>query len=160
MGELNVLHGSCVVEGRVAYCSQEPWLITGTIRQNILCGKEMNVERYHQVIRATALEEDLEQLPRGDYSIIGEGAAVSLSGGQKARVNLARCLYVEADIYLLDDPLSAIDAEVGGQIFQRAIKRFLCEKIVVLVTHQLQHLQETDRILLLKQVGTVGTRTV
>ena len=112
----------------------------------------MNVERYYQVIHATALEKDLEQLPQGDHSIIGEGSAISLSGGQKARVNLARCLYVQADIYLLDDPLSAIDTEVGGQIFQRAIKMFLREKIVVLVTHQLQHLQATDRILLLKQV--------
>jgi len=138
-----------VVEGRIAYCSQEPWIITGSIRQNILCGSEMDPERYHRVIRATALEKDFKQLPMGDYSVIGEGG-VSLSGGQKARINLARCLYVDADIYLLDDPLSAVDIHVGTHLFEKAIKRFLHGKIRVLVTHQLQHLKDTDKILLLK----------
>ena len=136
---------------KIAYCSQEPWIFNGSIQQMILCGKEMDSERYYRVIQATALEKDFKQLPLGDSSIIGEGG-VSLSGGQKTRVNLARCLYVDADIYLLDDPFSAVDAHVSDHIFQKAIKGFLREKICVLVTHQLQHLNDMDRILLLKSV--------
>ena len=148
-----ILSGTSIVEGKVAYCSQEPWIIKGTIRQNIACGKEIDfdIERYDRVIRAAALEKDFEQLPRGDLSIIGEGG-VSLSGGQKARVNLARCLYVDADIYLLDDPLSAVDTQVGCHIFQKAIKEFLRGKIRVLVTHHLEHLTDSDTILLLNLV--------
>jgi len=111
----------------------------------------MDTGRYNQVIRATALDKDLNQLPDGDSSIIGEDG-VSLSGGQKARVNLARCLYVEADIYLLDDPLSAVDAHVASHIFQHAIKNFLRDKICVLVTHQLPRLKDMDLVLLLKTV--------
>ncbi len=141
-----------MVTGKIAYCSQEPWIITGTIRQNILCGAQMDPERYQQVIRVTALEQDLYKLPQGDYSIIGEGG-ISLSGGQKARVNLARCLYVDADIYLLDDPLSAVDTHVGAHLVQRAIKRFLRDKIRILVTHQLQHIKNMDHMILLKSVG-------
>lgn len=145
------MSGNAVVQGRIAYCSQEPWIITGTIRQNILCGNEMDLERYLRVIRATALEQDFDQLPQSDYSVIGEGG-VSLSGGQKARVNLARCLYVDADIYLLDDPLSAIDTRVGAHIFQKAIQGMLDGKIRILVTHQLQYLRGNDQVLALKSV--------
>lgn len=111
----------------------------------------MDLERYLRVIRATSLEEDFDQLPRGDASIIGEGG-VSLSGGQKARVNLARCLYVDADIYLLDDPLSALDTRVSAHIFQKAIQGLLHGKIRVLVTHQLQYLRGDDQVLVLKSV--------
>jgi len=152
LGELPSLEGRSVVKGRIAYCSQEPWIITGSIRQNILCGAKMDLERYHEVIQITALEQDLDQLPKGDHSIIGE-VGISLSGGQKARVNLARCLYVDADIYLLDDPLSAVDTHVGAHLVQRAIKTFLREKICILVTHQLQHITNMDHIILLKLVG-------
>lgn len=151
LGELPILSGTSLIEGRVAYCSQEPWIITGSIRQNIICGNEFDLERYHQVIRAAALQKDFEQLPQRDSSIIGEGG-VSLSGGQKARVNLARCLYVDADIYLLDDPLSAVDTHVGSHIFQKAIKGFLHGKVRVLVTHHLEHLTSNDSVLLLNSV--------
>ena len=150
LGELPTLKGSLFVDGKIAYCSQEPWIITGTIRQNILCGLSMDPERYYRVLRAAALEQDFKQLPQGDSSIIGEGG-ISLSGGQKARVNLARCLYVDADIYLLDDPLSAVDTHVGAHIFQKAIKGFLHGKIRILVTHHLQHLKGSDQILLLNE---------
>jgi len=151
LGELPILEGNRLVIGKIAYCSQEPWIFNGSIRQLILCGKEMNFDRYNQVIRATALDKDLNQLPDGDSSIIGEDG-VSLSGGQKARVNLARCLYVEADIYLLDDPLSAVDAHVASHIFQHAIKNLLCDKICVLVSHQLHRLKAMDFVLLLDSV--------
>lgn len=122
----------------------------GTIRQNILVGQQMDLERYYRVLRATDLEEDLEKFPLGDLSIIGEGGT-SLSGGQKARVNLARCLYIDADIYLLDDPLSAVDVHVGVHIFENAVK-VLQGKICVFVTQQLPSIEETDNILILKTV--------
>lgn len=151
LGELPILKGSLVVNGRVAYCSQEPWIILGTIRQNILCGNEWDLKRYLRVIQATALEPDLKQLPRGDSSVIGEGG-ISLSGGQKARLNLARCLYVDADIYLLDDPLSAVDTHVQSHLFKKAIKGFLKGKLRILVTHQPTYLKDADQILLLHSV--------
>ena len=87
----------------------------------------------------------------GDETAVGE-KGVTLSGGQKARIGLARCLYVEADIYLLDDPLSAVDTHVGHHIFEKAIKKFLAGKICILVTHQLQYLERVDQILVLEKV--------
>ncbi len=151
LNELLPAKGSCVVKGKLAFSPQEPWIFTGTVRQNILCGLDLNVVRYFQVIQATALEFDLSKFPHGDETQVGE-KGISLSGGQKARISLARCLYVEADIYLLDDPLSAVDAHVGSHIFNNAINGFLRGKIRVLVTHQLQYLQNVDQILILEQV--------
>lgn len=151
LGELPILEGNRLVNGKIAYCSQEPWIFNGSIRQMILCGNKMNLVRYNQVIRATALDKDLSHLPDGDSSVIGEDG-VSLSGGQKARINLARCLYVEADIYLLDDPLSAVDAHVASHIFKHAIKNFLRDKICVFVSHQLKQLKDVDLVLLLNSV--------
>jgi ATP-binding cassette subfamily C (CFTR/MRP) protein 4 len=135
----------------VAYASQEPWIFSGTVRQNILCGLDYDTERYNRVIDACALVNDLGHFPDGDGTLVGE-RGTSLSGGQKARVNLARALYINADIYLLDDPLSAVDAKVGRHLFDHAIKSFLNGKIRVLVTHQLQYINEVDKIIFLKQV--------
>lgn len=97
------------------------------------------------------MDKDFSLLPNGDQAVVGE-RGVSLSGGQKARVNLARALYVDADIYLLDDPLSAVDTHVGRHLFDKAIKGFLRDKVRVLVTHQLQYLKDVDQILILKTV--------
>ena len=97
------------------------------------------------------MTRDLEILPSGDLTEIGE-KGINLSGGQKARVNLARALYVDADIYLLDDPLSAVDTHVGRHLFDQSIVGFLGNKIRVLVTHQLQYLKDVDKIIILKQV--------
>ena len=151
LGELEPLKGSCKVVGKVAYASQLPWIFSGTVRENILCGLDYQSERYNRVIEACALADDLRLFANGDCTFIGE-RGTSLSGGQKARVNLARALYIDADIYLLDDPLSAVDARVGRHLFETAIKSFLNGKIRILVTHQLQHLKAEDKILLLKQV--------
>ena len=140
------------MKGKIAYASQEPWIFSGSIRQNILCGSEFDQERYNQVIRVCALDRDLQLFPSGDGTAVGE-KGVSLSGGQKARINLARCLYVDADIYLMDDPLSAVDAHVGRHLVDEAIKGFLRDKIRILVTHQLQHLKNVDKILVLKDVS-------
>jgi len=151
LGELEPLKGSRKVIGRMAYASQEPWIFSGTVRQNILCRSEYDAERYNRVIEACDLSDDIRLLPNGDSTCVGE-RGVSLSGGQKARVNLAQALYVDADIYLLDDPLSAVDAHVGRDLFDKAIKSFLNGKIRVLVTHQLHYLNNVDQILILNQV--------
>ncbi|XP_033106047.1 multidrug resistance-associated protein 4-like, partial [Anneissia japonica] len=101
---------------------------------------------------------DFEILPKGDMTMIGE-RGVTLSGGQQARVNLARALYKDADIYVLDDPLSAVDTKVGKQIFEKCIMEYLHKKPRILITHQLQYLHDADRILLLKngKIERIGT---
>lgn len=151
LGELSLLKGSRQVTGRISYASQEPWIFSGTIRQNILCGLDYDERRYNRVVQAAALERDFRLFPQGDATAVGE-RGVSLSGGQKARVNLARCLYVDADIYLLDDPLSAVDTHVGRHLFDQAVNGFLRDKIRVLVTHQLQYLKDANEILVLNGV--------
>ncbi|KAF5286380.1 hypothetical protein FQR65_LT12631 [Abscondita terminalis] len=146
--ELRITNGDVEVSGTVSYASQQPWLFSSTIRQNILFGQELDLPRYNNVLKICALEDDLKVLPYLDNTLIGRRGA-SLSGGQKARVNLARAIYKEADIYLLDDPLSALDANVGKHIFYKCIKEFLMDKTVILVTHQLQYLKYVDRIVVL-----------
>jgi len=107
LGELPI-HGpgKCNIQGRLSYAPQEAWVFAGSVRQNILFGRPFDQKKYEEAVTAAALLDDFKQLDYGDETIVGE-RGVSLSGGQKARVSLARCLYQEADIYLLDDPLSA-----------------------------------------------------
>ncbi|CAG9830782.1 unnamed protein product [Diabrotica balteata] len=150
MGELPLFSGTIGVEGVVSYASQEPWLFAGSVRQNILFGREFNYQKYKQVVKVCALNRDFGILQFGDRTIVGE-RGVSLSGGQRARVNLARCVYKEADIYLLDDPLSAVDIQVGQQLFEGCIRRYLKDKIVVLITHQLQYLKRADHIVIMNE---------
>ena len=104
------------VSGRIAYVSQTAWLQTGTIRENILFGSAMETLRYEETLCRCSLLKDLELLPYGDMTEIGE-RGVNLSGGQKQRIQLARALYQEADIYLLDDPFSAVDAHTANSLF-------------------------------------------
>lgn len=151
LGELPAISGCIRVNGRISYSSQEPWIFSASIRQNIICGHSYISERYETVIKATALEGDFEFLPHGDKTMVGERGVV-LSGGQKARVNLARCLYIDADVYLMDDPLSAVDNNVGRHLFDKAINGFLKNKIRIVVTHQIQYLEEADKIIVLKSV--------
>ncbi|XP_075154249.1 red dog mine [Haematobia irritans] len=148
LGEVAIDSGEVLVNGKVSYCSQEPWIFEGTIRDNVVFVEDFNERRYKRVLKVCALERDLELLPRGDLTIVGE-RGVSLSGGQKARINLARAVYRKADIYLLDDPLSAVDTHVGRHIFERCINDFLSNKIRVLVTHQLQYLFDVEHLLLM-----------
>lgn len=146
--ELPLQDGSIDVNGEISYASQEPWLFAGTVRQNILFGLPMERARYKMVVRRCALERDFSLLPHGDKTIVGE-RGVSLSGGQRARINLARAVYKQADIYLLDDPLSAVDTHVGKQLFEDCIAGYLREKMVILITHQLQYLKDVDHIIIL-----------
>uniref|UniRef100_A0A3P8RAP9 Cystic fibrosis transmembrane conductance regulator n=1 Tax=Astatotilapia calliptera TaxID=8154 RepID=A0A3P8RAP9_ASTCA len=158
LGELPAEKGVLRVKGQLTYAAQQPWVFPGTIRSNILFGKELNPQKYERVIRACALKRDLELLPDGDQTLIGDRGA-TLSGGQKARVNLARAVYQDADIYILDDPLSAVDAEVGRHLFEQCICGLLKNKLRILVTHQLQYLKAANQIVVLKEGHMVAKGT-
>ncbi|XP_074067504.1 ATP-binding cassette sub-family C member 11-like [Macrotis lagotis] len=149
LGEMNLLAGTVGVNGSLAYVPQQAWIFSGTVQSNILMGEKYDKARYHQVIHCCSLKRDLEILPFGDMTEIGE-QGLNLSGGQKQRISLARAVYANREIYLLDDPLSAVDIHVGKQIFEECIKKALSGKTMVLVTHQLQYLEFCDQILLLK----------
>lgn len=156
--ELPASSGAIDINGVISYASQEPWLFSGTIRQNILFGQPMDKKRYREVVKRCALEKDFTLFANGDKTIVGERGQ-SLSGGQKARISLARAVYREAAIYLLDDPLSAVDTHVGRHLFDQCMRNFLRGKIVILVTHQLQYLQHADQIVILDKgrIQDVGT---
>ncbi|KAE9539572.1 hypothetical protein AGLY_004824 [Aphis glycines] len=153
--ELPLSEGNISVRGVVSYASQEPWLFAGSVQQNILFGLPMDKERYRKVIKVCALKTDFEQFPYGDRTIVGE-RGVSLSGGQRARINLARAIYKPADIYLLDDPLSAVDTHVGKHLFEICIKGYLKEKTCILITHQLQYLTKVDQIILMENANILA----
>ncbi|XP_015329371.2 ATP-binding cassette sub-family C member 4-like isoform X2 [Bos taurus] len=158
LGELPRSQGKVSVHGRIAYVSQQPWVFPGTVRSNILFGKKYEEERYEEVIKACALEEDLQNLKERDLTVIGDGGT-PLSKGQKARVSLTRAVYQDADIYLLDNLLSAVDAGISRLLFEQCIRQALKEKITILVTHQLQYLKYASQILILKDGKTVKRGT-
>jgi ABC-type bacteriocin/lantibiotic exporter with double-glycine peptidase domain len=161
--------------GSVAYVSQTAWIQSGTVRDNILFGKPMDGEEYERAVRCCALDKDIENFPHGDLTEIGQ-RGLNMSGGQKQRIQLARAVYSDADVYLLDDPFSAVDAHTAATLFNVSIlltqfhgcslildDRFMdvtvalslkdCvmaaleEKTVILVTHQVEFLSKVDRIL-------------
>ncbi|CAG2107853.1 unnamed protein product [Medioppia subpectinata] len=146
--ELELLSGSIHMNGTVSYSAQEPWSFNNSVRNNILFGREYNERRYRDVVRVAALERDLKIFPFGDRTLVGE-KGVSLSGRQKARITLARSLYRNADICLMDDPLSAVDAAVAEHIFEQCIVDYLGPKIQILVTHQIQFIRKATKILVL-----------
>ncbi|XP_074031092.1 ATP-binding cassette subfamily C member 4 isoform X2 [Leptinotarsa decemlineata] len=156
--ELTPTEGSVEVKGTISYASQESWVFGASVRQNILFRQDYDPKKYDEVIRVCALRSDFARFTHGDRTLVGE-RGVTLSGGQKARINLARAVYKEADIYLFDDPLSAVDARVGKQLFEECISEYLKTKCVILVTHQLQYLKNANCIYLLKdgQVHSSGT---
>uniref|UniRef100_A0A8W4FKS1 Cystic fibrosis transmembrane conductance regulator n=1 Tax=Sus scrofa TaxID=9823 RepID=A0A8W4FKS1_PIG len=141
LGELPPSQGQVTVCGRIAYVPQQPWLFPGTVRSNILFGKKYEKDRYEKVLKACALEKDLQLLVGGDLTVVGD-RGTPLSAGQKARISLARAVYQDADIYLLDDPLICFCF--------LCICQALHEKITILVTHQLQYLKDASQILILK----------
>ncbi|XP_026793420.3 ATP-binding cassette sub-family C member 12 isoform X1 [Pangasianodon hypophthalmus] len=156
--QMHLQSGSVSINGTLAYVSQQAWIFHGTVQDNILMGEPFDQDRYNRVIHACSLKPDLAILPYGDQTEIGE-RGLNLSGGQKQRVSLARAVYSNRDIFLLDDPLSAVDAHVGKHIFEECIKKELKGKTVILVTHQLQYLEFCDEVLLLedgkiKEAGT------
>ncbi|KAL5716112.1 Canalicular multispecific organic anion transporter 1 [Ranunculus cassubicifolius] len=159
LGELPPMADSSVeMRGTVAYVPQVSWIFNATVRDNILFGSTFEAARYERAIDVTALQHDLELLPGGEFTEIGE-RGVNISGGQKQRVSMARAVYSNSDVYIFDDPLSALDAHVGRQVFDKCIKEELQGKTRVLVTNQLHFLPQVDRILLVhdgmvKEEGT------
>lgn len=154
LGELPLSSGTLNVSGTISFASQEPWLFVSSIRNNILFGQKYLKKRYQDIVRVCALQKDFEQFPFGDSTLMGE-QGTSLSGGQRARVNLARAVYRSADIYLFDDPLSAVDTHVGKHLFDKCIRDYLSGKTRILVTHQLQFLKEADVIIILNNVSVI-----
>ncbi|KAF9967419.1 hypothetical protein BGZ73_000542, partial [Actinomortierella ambigua] len=159
LGEMYKLSGSIKLYGTVAYVPQQAWIIHGTVRENILFGKPFNKAKYDRVVYGAGLEPDLTVLPVGDMTEIGE-RGINLSGGQKQRVSMARAAYQEADVYLLDDPLSAVDAHVDQHLWEQLIgpKGLLKDKTRVLVTHGIHHLDQMNQIVVLKggKVSEIG----
>ena len=154
LGELPCHGGEITYAGSIAYVPQLPWVFSGTVRENITFGKSLDAVRYQKIIQACSLKKDLQQLSKDDCTHIGQ-RGVSLSGGQRARICLARALYADASIFLLDDPFSAVDAQVGSHLFRECILGLLAEKICVLVTHQHQFLTGVDTIFVMEQ-GTIA----
>ncbi|KAK4305327.1 hypothetical protein Pmani_022778 [Petrolisthes manimaculis] len=151
LGEMECQAGKVNVKGNVAYVPQEAWIQNATLENNILFNQPKDNTRYEQCIKSCALSSDLDVLPAGDQTEIGE-KGINLSGGQKQRVSLARAVFADADVYLLDDPLSAVDAHVGKHIFNHVIgpQGQLNKKTRLLVTHGLTYLPQVDNIVVLK----------
>ncbi|WKX90939.1 hypothetical protein Q1695_009632 [Nippostrongylus brasiliensis] len=151
LGEMEKLHGYVGRRGVAAYVPQLPWIRNSTLRSNIIMDKPFDKAFYNEVIDACALRQDLAQLTNGDQTEIGE-KGINLSGGQKARVALARAVYQDRDIYLLDDPLSAVDAHVAKHIFENVIgpNGLLAKKTRILITHGLSFLKETDAVVVMR----------
>ncbi|VIO86165.1 multidrug resistance related protein 1, putative [Brugia malayi] len=161
LGEMDKLNGNVDVVGSIAYAPQQPWIQNLSLMDNILFGTPFDPQRYETVLDACALKPDLATLPAGDQTEIGE-KGINLSGGQKHRVSLARAVYANSDIILLDDPLSAVDAHVGRHTFTRVISSqtgLLAKKTRILVTHGLHYLKYCDRIVVMNdgKITEVGT---
>ncbi|XP_059865823.1 multidrug resistance-associated protein 1-like [Delphinus delphis] len=160
LGEMEKLKGVVQRKGSVAYVSQQAWIQNCILQENILFGSVMQKQLYARVLEACELLPDLEQLPNGDQTEIGE-RGVNISGGQRHRVSLARAVYSGADIYLLDDPLSAVDVHVGKQLFEKVIgsSGMLKNKTRILVTHNLTLLPLMDLIVVMEsgRVAQMGT---
>uniref|UniRef100_A0A4W5REH7 ABC-type glutathione-S-conjugate transporter n=1 Tax=Hucho hucho TaxID=62062 RepID=A0A4W5REH7_9TELE len=150
LGEMEKLEGHISIRGSVAYVPQQAWIQNATLRDNILFGKAYNEQKYRSCLEACALTPDLEVLPGGDLTEIGE-KGINLSGGQRQRVSLARAVYNEADVYLLDDPLSAVDSHVAKHIFDHVIgpEGALQGKTRILVTHGISFLPQVNNIVVL-----------
>ncbi|XP_005090015.1 multidrug resistance-associated protein 1 [Aplysia californica] len=148
LGDLDKTEGSVNVRGTLAYVPQQAWIQNDTVRNNILFGRPMDKALYDRCVEACALTPDLDILPAGDLTEIGE-RGINLSGGQKQRVSLARAVYSQADVYLLDDPLSAVDSHVGRHIFDHVMgpSGMLHSRVRVLVTHGIQYLPYTDHVI-------------
>lgn len=151
IGEMYKIQGSLWTSGRIAYVPQHAWILNATLRDNILFGKPYDRKRYKHILFACGLEPDIAMLPAGDATEIGE-RGINLSGGQKQRVSLARAAYDNADIYLFDDPLSAVDAHVDKHLWKHLVgpDGLLKNKTRVLVTHGIHHLKAMDTIVLIK----------
>ncbi|XP_063952995.1 ATP-binding cassette sub-family C member 9-like isoform X1 [Lytechinus pictus] len=153
MGEMTTLRGQVLVQNgsTIAYGPQKAWLMNASLKENILFGSSFDYLKYQKVVDACALGPDIAMLPGGDHTEIGE-KGINLSGGQKQRVSVARTMYSDRDIVILDDPLSALDMHVGAHLFENGILKILKKqkRTIILVTHQLQYLPEADKIIVMQ----------
>ncbi|XP_050417371.1 ATP-binding cassette sub-family C member 5 isoform X2 [Patella vulgata] len=158
LGRMDFKSGSIGVNGSVAYLSQEPWIINATAQENILFGKPLQPDRYKTIIEACHLNDDFETFGASDKVEIGD-RGITLSGGQKQRICLARALYSNSDIYLLDDPLSALDIIIGRHVFHQCIRKILKDKTVLFVTHHLEYLISCDKVIRMQsgRIAEMGT---
>eukprot|EP00904_Undaria_pinnatifida_P007302 jgi/Undpi1/3701/HiC_scaffold_16.g07071.m1 len=150
LGEMTKVEGRVSVDGSVAYVAQTAWIINATLKDNVLMGRALDEERYQKVLEVCDMKQDLSQLPGGDMTEIGE-KGINLSGGQKQRVSIARAAYADADVYIMDDPLSAVDAHVARHLFDMCFTGFLKGKSIILCANQLQFLPQTDLVLVLHE---------
>lgn len=147
--EIPLLKGHISSRGKISWVGQQPWVFSGTIRENILFGEPFDPQRYHMILRTCDPDTNIQRFPDADTTLVGERGIV-LSGGQRTRVGLACALYSDADIYLLDDPLSALDTKVGYHIFKTCVIELLCDKTRLMTTHNLEILREADNIVAMK----------
>ena len=147
-----------ILNGEISYATQQPWVMTDTVKNNIIFNNEYNEDKYNKIISVCELENDFLEFANGDKTEINSTNA-NVSGGQKARISLARCLYKEADLYLLDDPLSSIDSKVGNKIFQKAFIKYLKNKARILVTNELNNLSAVDKIIYMENKKIIFTGT-
>lgn len=157
-GDMRKTAGSIKRGASIAYCPQYAWIQNASVKENIIFGREFKESWYAEVVEACALQQDLDMLPNGDQTEIGE-RGITVSGGQKQRLNIARAIYFDADIILLDDPLSAVDAHVGKHLFDRAICGLMADKCRILATHQLHVINRVDRVVWMEdgEIQAVGT---
>eukprot|EP01132_Coremiostelium_polycephalum_P009679 gene9679-11876_t len=161
VGDLDKTQGNIAVKGSLALVTQQAWIQNNTLKNNILFASDLDQEKYDRVVESCCLLPDIKILPGGDQTEIGE-KGINLSGGQKQRVSIARAVYSDADIYIFDDPLSAVDAHVGRSIFQNVLSSnhgILSNKTRILVTHAVHYLPFVDRIIMMKdgRIAEVGT---
>ena len=152
LGEMETLDGEILVSGSLAYVPQQAWIQNLSLRDNVLFSQDFEEDKYLTTLKVCALESDLKLLAKADLTEIGENG-INLSGGQKQRISLARAVYSDKDIYLLDDPLSAVDAHVGKHIFDQVIskeKGALKYKTKVWVTNQVNYLAQADQVVFMK----------
>ena len=147
-GELPLVQGQIFANGKIAYVAQKPWIFKGTLRENIVFGESFNESRYAKVMEACALTPDVDDLICGDLTVIGTPGIV-LSAGQRARISLARAVYSEAEIYLLDEPLACMGSHIADYIFSNCILGMLSSHVCILATKREKYLQQASRILLL-----------
>ncbi|KAL7855132.1 hypothetical protein SRHO_G00173220 [Serrasalmus rhombeus] len=160
-GELNRCGGIVHVQGReqgFGLAAQEPWIQHASVRDNILFGTDFDSGFYQTVLEACALTDDLNILPDGDRTEVGENG-VTLSGGQKSRLALARAVYMDKDIYLLDDPLAAVDADVAQHLMEKCILGILKNKTRILCTHRIEFVEKADIVVLMDNGTVVRTGT-
>jgi len=158
LGEMEKISGTTSVDGSVGYCAQQAWIQNATLKDNVLFHNKFDNDRYNKILESCAMKADLETLPAGDSTEIGE-KGINLSGGQKHRVALARVIYSDVDICLLDDPLSAVDSHVGRHIFDHVIgpEGLLADKTRIVVTNAVNFLAQVDEILVIKD-GEIAER--